>query len=63
MILIYSVTSCLIGILLIGLREMKRQLHLRHQQKRMIRAFREMIISQQCGAVAELEERFQTSWI
>ncbi len=51
MYLIYSVISCLIGILLVGMREMMIQhRRLRHRQERLIRAIREVVLNS--GAAA-----------
>jgi hypothetical protein len=59
----YAVSSCLGGVLLIGLREMKRQRRVRHRQKRLFRAIREVVIKQRLGDVVQSTERFERSWV
>lgn len=62
MLLMYSVTSCFIGVVLIGLREIERQRRVRHRQKRLIRAMREVVVKQRRGDGTHSGERFQRSW-
>jgi hypothetical protein len=55
MFLMYAVSSCLGGVLLIGLREMKRQRRLRHDQKRLSRAIREAVLNSALAASGGLQ--------
>jgi hypothetical protein len=55
MFLMYTVSSCLGGVLLIGLREMKRQRRLRHDQKRLSRAIREAVLNSALAASGGLQ--------